>query len=84
MALAKTRITWLSPTFGSLGLAVTFSSPPAFDPVPYLTWASPVIADAGDPRLEVLVDRAGRPRTLVVEGTCPPGESYETVACGDL
>jgi indolepyruvate ferredoxin oxidoreductase alpha subunit len=57
---------------------------PAFDPVPYLTWASPVIADAGDPRLEVLVDAVDRPRTLVVEGTCPPGESYETVACGDL
>jgi indolepyruvate ferredoxin oxidoreductase, alpha subunit len=57
---------------------------PAFDPVPYLAWASPVITGAGDPRLEVLVDRVDRPRTLVVEGTCPPGETYETVACGNL
>jgi TPP-dependent indolepyruvate ferredoxin oxidoreductase alpha subunit len=57
---------------------------PAFDPVPYLAWSSPVIAPGDDPRLEVLVDRVDRPRTLVVEGTCAPGESYETVACGDL
>ena len=56
----------------------------AFDPVPYLAWASPVIADGDDPRLGMLVDRVDRPRTLVVEGTCPQGESYETVACGNL
>ena len=57
---------------------------PAFDPLPYLAWSSPVVAGAGDPRLEIVVDRVDRPRTLVVEGTCPEGESYETVACGNL
>jgi TPP-dependent indolepyruvate ferredoxin oxidoreductase alpha subunit len=57
---------------------------PAFDPVPYLAWASPVIADARDPRLDALIGEVDRPRTLVVEGTCPEGESYETVACRDL
>ena len=53
---------------------------PAYDPVPYLSWADPVICRADD----VLTLKTGlvvtdRPRTLVVTGTCPEGCSHETV-----
>jgi len=53
---------------------------PAYDPVPYLRWAHPVICRADDEltlKQELVV--TDRPRTLVIEGTCPEGSSHETV-----
>jgi TPP-dependent indolepyruvate ferredoxin oxidoreductase alpha subunit len=53
---------------------------PAPDPVPYLAWADPVICRADDElrqKRELVV--TDRPRTLVIEGTCPEGSSHETV-----
>jgi indolepyruvate ferredoxin oxidoreductase alpha subunit len=54
---------------------------PARDPVPYLQWADPVIFRADDTAMlktELVVP--DRPRTLVVQGTCPEGSSHETLA----
>ena len=49
---------------------------------PYLAWADPVICDAGDvTTLEKELVVRDRPRTLIVEGTCPEGCSHETVEC---
>ena len=53
---------------------------PAYDPVPYLSWANPVMCRADDEltmKTELVV--MDRPRTLVIEGTCPEGSSHETV-----
>ena len=54
---------------------------PAYDPVPYLRWADPVVCRADD---ELTLERelvvTDRPRTLVVEGICPEGSSHETIA----
>ena len=53
---------------------------PACDPVPYIRWANPVICRADDEltlKHELVVP--DRPRTLVIEGTCPEGSSHETV-----
>ncbi len=53
---------------------------PAYDPIPYLRWASPVVCQANDHRLlerELVV--TDRPRTVVVTGICPEGSSHETV-----
>ena len=53
---------------------------PAYDPVPYIRWANPVICCADDEltlKQELVV--TDRPRTLVIEGTCPEGSSHETV-----
>jgi TPP-dependent indolepyruvate ferredoxin oxidoreductase alpha subunit len=53
---------------------------PVYDPVRYLAFAEPVVCRAADERLlrkEIVV--TDRPRTLVVEGTCPEGCSHETV-----
>ena len=53
---------------------------PAYDPVPYIGWANPVICNADDEltlKTELVV--TDRPRTLVIEGTCPEGISHETV-----
>jgi hypothetical protein len=52
-----------------------------YDPVPYLSWAHPVIIPAGHPDLPRHLGKGRGPRTVVVEGTCPEGESYERVAC---
>jgi hypothetical protein len=52
----------------------------AYDPVPYIRWANPVICCAEDEltlKQELVV--TDRPRTLVIEGTCPEGSSHETV-----
>jgi indolepyruvate ferredoxin oxidoreductase, alpha subunit len=54
---------------------------PAYDPVPYLRWADPVICQADDKEVlnaELVVP--DRPHTLIVEGLCPEGSSHETVA----
>jgi hypothetical protein len=53
---------------------------PAYDPVPYLRWANPVLCQADDTATlnnELVV--TDRPRTLVVEGICPEGSSHETI-----
>lgn len=53
---------------------------PAYNPVPYIRWADPVICSADDEltlKQELVV--TDRPRTLVIEGTCPGGSSHETV-----
>ena len=53
---------------------------PAYDPVPYIRWADPVLCRAEDEltlKQELVV--TDRPRTLVIEGTCPEGSSHETV-----
>jgi indolepyruvate ferredoxin oxidoreductase alpha subunit len=53
---------------------------PAYDPVPYIRWANPVICCADDEltlKQELVV--TDRPRTLVIEGNCPEGSSHETV-----
>jgi len=55
---------------------------PAFDPVPYLDWASPVICRAEDEsRLREVIRPADRPTTVVVEAECPKGAHHETVEC---
>jgi hypothetical protein len=55
---------------------------PAYDPLPYLKWAEPVICRAED---ETTLERelvvTDRPRTLVVTGECPEGSTHEIVEC---
>jgi indolepyruvate ferredoxin oxidoreductase alpha subunit len=54
---------------------------PAYDPLPYLRWADPVVCRADDGlTLERELVVTDRPRTLVVEGICPEGSSHETIA----
>jgi TPP-dependent indolepyruvate ferredoxin oxidoreductase alpha subunit len=53
---------------------------PAYDPVPYIRWADPLICRADDEltlKKELVVTDS--PRTLVIEGTCPEGSNHETV-----
>jgi indolepyruvate ferredoxin oxidoreductase, alpha subunit len=53
---------------------------PAFDPIPYLSWTRPVICRAEDRNtLEKELVIGDRPRTIVIEGTCPEGSRHETV-----
>lgn len=53
---------------------------PAYDPLPYLRWADPVLCPAEDvPTLEHELVVTDRPRTIVVTGTCPVGSSHETI-----
>jgi TPP-dependent indolepyruvate ferredoxin oxidoreductase alpha subunit len=53
---------------------------PVYDPVRYLAFADPVVCNADDERrLQGEIVVTDRPRTLVVEGTCPGGCSHETV-----
>ncbi len=54
---------------------------PGYDPVPYLSWANPVVIPAEHPDLSLLLRTGREPKTVVVEGFCPEGESYERVAC---
>ncbi len=54
---------------------------PGYDPVPYLSWAHPVVIPAGHSDLPYHLGKAGGPETVVIEGTCPEGETYERVAC---
>jgi indolepyruvate ferredoxin oxidoreductase alpha subunit len=54
----------------------------AYDPVPYLSWADPVMLEAGEVESHrELFSRADRLRVIVVEGICPSGERHETVEC---
>nr|WP_319376779.1 thiamine pyrophosphate-dependent enzyme [uncultured Methanoregula sp.] len=53
-----------------------------YNPIPYLRWADPVICRAEDVEtLERELVVRDRPRTVIVEGTCPEGCSHETVEC---
>ena len=54
---------------------------PGYDPVPYLSWANPVIIPADHPDLSRILEPEKRPKTVIVEVICPEGESYERVAC---
>ena len=55
---------------------------PAYNPLPYLRWADPVICRAEDATtLEHELVVTDRPHTLVVTGTCPEGCTHETVEC---
>jgi len=55
---------------------------PAFDPVPYLAWADPVICRAEDEhRLREVIRHPDAPVTVVVEAECPKGARHETVEC---
>jgi indolepyruvate ferredoxin oxidoreductase alpha subunit len=53
---------------------------PAYDPLPYLGWADPVVCRADDSvtlKNELVV--TDRPRILVVAGACPERCSHETI-----
>jgi TPP-dependent indolepyruvate ferredoxin oxidoreductase alpha subunit len=53
---------------------------PAYDPVPYLAWAKPVVCRAEDTEtLGRVIHRAPVPVTVIVEGECPEGSRHETV-----
>ncbi|MDD1695234.1 MAG: thiamine pyrophosphate-dependent enzyme [Methanoregula sp.] len=53
---------------------------PAYNPLPYLQWADPVICPADDVMaLERELVVTDKPRTIVVSGTCPKGCSHEIV-----
>jgi indolepyruvate ferredoxin oxidoreductase alpha subunit len=53
---------------------------PAYDPILYLSFADPVVCRADDElTLKQKLVVPDRPRTLVIEGTCPEGSSHETV-----
>ncbi|QYZ79032.1 indolepyruvate ferredoxin oxidoreductase [Methanofollis formosanus] len=48
----------------------------------YLEWADPEFCRADDlPGLRRLIVPADRPKTVIVGGECPAGESHEKVAC---
>jgi len=52
----------------------------AYDPVPCLSWAYPVICSSDDRKTLVKELVIGnRPRTVVIEGTCPEGSRHETI-----
>ncbi|NMB77706.1 MAG: indolepyruvate ferredoxin oxidoreductase [Methanomicrobiales archaeon] len=55
---------------------------PAYDPIPYLRWADPVICPADDvPTLERELVVTEKPRTLIITGNCPEGSTHEIVEC---
>lgn len=52
----------------------------AWDPIPYLSWANPIVCSAEDDKiLKGVLIPPKKPTTIVVEGRCPEGESHETV-----
>jgi indolepyruvate ferredoxin oxidoreductase, alpha subunit len=63
------------------GCAAMTGGQPAYDPLPYLRWADPVVCGAGDEDVlknELVV--TDWPRTLVVTAECPEGCTHETIA----
>jgi Indolepyruvate ferredoxin oxidoreductase, alpha and beta subunits len=54
----------------------------AYDPVPFLRWADPVVlpAEAVDAH-RYLFAKPDRLRVVIVEGICPSGERHEIVEC---
>ena len=55
---------------------------PVPDILRYIAWADPVVCAAEDALAlrRVLVPPGGGPRTVVIEGICPEGETHETLA----
>jgi hypothetical protein len=63
----------------SLGMVGTAE---AYDPVPYLRWADPVVLPATEVESRPdLFEPPDRLRVIVVEGICPSGERHEIVEC---
>ncbi|MFA5331224.1 MAG: thiamine pyrophosphate-dependent enzyme [Methanoregula sp.] len=55
---------------------------PASDPLPYITWADPVVCGAEDEHLlGNVIRQTDTPVTVVVEAQCPEGVHHETVEC---
>ncbi|MDD1715200.1 MAG: thiamine pyrophosphate-dependent enzyme [Methanoregulaceae archaeon] len=51
-------------------------------PDQYLAWADPVRVKATErDKLSHLINRPDRPKTILVEGTCPEGRHHEIVEC---
>ncbi len=59
---------------------------PVPDILRYIAWADPVVCAADDvvALRRVLVPPEDGPRTVVIEGVCPEGETHETLAYRDL
>ncbi|MDD1675914.1 MAG: thiamine pyrophosphate-dependent enzyme [Methanomicrobiales archaeon] len=54
----------------------------AYDPIPYLAWADPVVCPAERVgTIRELLEKPDRLRVIVVEGVCPEGERHEIVEC---
>ncbi len=54
----------------------------AYDIMPYITWADPVICRADDEaRLREILVPPKSPVVVVIEGACPIGRHHETVEC---
>jgi TPP-dependent indolepyruvate ferredoxin oxidoreductase alpha subunit len=54
----------------------------AYDIMPYIAWADPVICRADDEtRLREILVPPQSPVVVVIEGTCPIGRHHETVEC---
>lgn len=54
----------------------------AYDILPYIAWADPVICRADDEaRLREMLVLPGSPVVLVIDGNCPEGRHHETVEC---
>ncbi|NTU99773.1 MAG: indolepyruvate ferredoxin oxidoreductase, partial [Methanoregulaceae archaeon] len=62
-------------------MGMTGGQPTPF-PDQYLAWADPVRVKATKwDELRHLIKRPDRPRTIIVEGTCPEGRHHEIVEC---
>ena len=59
---------------------------PVPDILRYIAWADPVVCAADDTAAlrRALVPPLNGPRTVVIEGICPEGETHETLAYRDL
>jgi TPP-dependent indolepyruvate ferredoxin oxidoreductase alpha subunit len=55
---------------------------PAYDILPYIAWADPVLCRADDEvRLREILVPPESPVVVVIEGNCPEGRHHETVEC---
>lgn len=53
-----------------------------FDIRSYLSWADPVLCNAGDEGvLREAITKPDRPSVVIVDGVCPEGAEHETVEC---
>ena len=59
---------------------------PVPDILRYIAWADPVVCAADDTAAlrRALVPPLNGPRTVVIEGICPEGETHDTLAYRDL
>lgn len=75
------EIPLLCIVFNNRRLGMTGGTP-AIDPLPALAWAAPIVCAADDhTTLSRILVPPERPVTVVIEGTCPDGESHERVEC---